>query len=353
MTKSDIRKNRLLYYWLLLCVLMVAVMVPLGGVTRLTESGLSIVDWRPVTGTLPPLSDAAWQVEFDKYQTSPQFQQVNHDISPQEFRKIFLMEWAHRLWGRLIFLAYLLPFVVFWWRGWLSTQQKRWYGALVILVPIQGLMGWLMVQSGLMDEPRVSPLRLAVHLGLALLLFSLTLWQAWKLRSVAADSASKSVPTGLNALSRLMLFLLLLTTLAGALVAGNRAGWVYNEFPLMGGQWLPAEYGALQPWWQNFISNHAAVQFHHRWLGMATVVLALTQWGVFAMRQGVAKPLRRAVAMVAMLALLQSALGISTLLLGVPIWLAAVHQVNILALLAATLWLRWQCTECQTARIGA
>jgi cytochrome c oxidase assembly protein subunit 15 len=353
MTKTDIRKNRLLYYWLLLCVLMVAVMVPLGGVTRLTESGLSIVDWRPVTGTLPPLSDAAWQVEFDKYQTSPQFRQVNHDISPQEFRKIFLMEWAHRLWGRLIFLAYLLPFVVFWWRGWLSTQQKRWYGALVILVPIQGLMGWLMVQSGLMDEPRVSPLRLAVHLGLALLLFSLTLWQAWKLRSVAADSASKSVPTGLNALSRLMLFLLLLTTLAGALVAGNRAGWVYNEFPLMGGQWLPAEYGALQPWWQNFISNHAAVQFHHRWLGMATVVLALTQWGVFAMRQGVAKPLRRAVAMVAMLALLQSALGISTLLLGVPIWLAAVHQVNILALLAATLWLRWQCTECQTARIRA
>jgi cytochrome c oxidase assembly protein subunit 15 len=236
----------------------------------------------------------------------------------------------------------LLPFVVFWWRGWLSTQQKRWYGALVILVPIQGLMGWLMVQSGLMDEPRVSPLRLAVHLGLALLLFSLTLWQAWKLRSVAGNEPSRQVPTGLNALSRLMLFLLLLTTLAGALVAGNRAGWVYNEFPLMGGQWLPAEYGALQPWWQNFISNHAAVQFHHRWLGMATVVLALTQWGVFAMRQGVAKPLRRAVAMVAMLALLQSALGIATLLLGVPIWLAAVHQVNILALLAAMLWLRWQ-----------
>jgi cytochrome c oxidase assembly protein subunit 15 len=350
MTKTDIRKNRLLYYWLLLCVLMVAVMVPLGGVTRLTESGLSIVDWRPVTGTLPPLSDAAWQVEFDKYQTSPQFQQVNHDISPQEFRKIFLMEWAHRLWGRLIFLAYLLPFVVFWWRGWLSIPQKRWYGALVILVPIQGLMGWLMVQSGLMDEPRVSPLRLAVHLGLALLLFSLTLWQAWKLRSVAGNEPSRQVPTGLNALSRLMLFLLLLTTLAGALVAGNRAGWVYNEFPLMGGQWLPAEYGALQPWWQNFISNHAAVQFHHRWLGMATVVLAITQWGVFAMRQGVDRPLRRAVAMVAMLALLQSALGIATLLLGVPIWLAAVHQVNILALLAATLWLRWQCTECQTAR---
>ncbi len=343
MTKTDFGQNRLLQGWLLLCVLMVAVMVPLGGVTRLTESGLSIVDWRPVTGTLPPLSQAAWQVEFDKYQTSPQFQQVNHDISPQEFRKIFLMEWAHRLWGRLIFLAYLLPFAVFWWRGWLSSQQKRWYGALVILVPIQGLMGWLMVQSGLMDEPRVSPLRLAVHLGLALLLFSLTLWQSWKLRPTGADTMPKLVPTGLNALSRLMLLLLLLTTLAGALVAGNRAGWIYNEFPLMGGQWIPAEYGSLQPWWQNFISNHAAVQFHHRWLGMATVVLALTQWGIFAMRQGVDRPLRRAVAMIAILALLQAGLGISTLLLGVPIWLAAVHQANILALLAATLWLRWQC----------
>ncbi len=343
MTKTDFGQNRLLQGWLLLCVLMVAVMVPLGGVTRLTESGLSIVDWRPVTGTLPPLSQAAWQVEFDKYQTSPQFQQVNHDITPQEFRKIFLMEWAHRLWGRLIFLAYLLPFVVFWWRGWLSSQQKRWYGALVILVPIQGLMGWLMVQSGLMDEPRVSPLRLAVHLGLALLLFSLTLWQSWKLRPIGADTMPKLVPTGLNALSRLMLFLLLLTTLAGALVAGNRAGWIYNEFPLMGGQWIPAEYGSLQPWWQNGISNHAAVQFHHRWLGMATVVLALTQWGAFGLRQGVDRPLRRAMTLVALLTLLQAALGISTLLLGVPIWLAAVHQANILALLAATLWLRWQC----------
>lgn len=343
MTKTDFGQNRLLQGWLLLCVLMVAVMVPLGGVTRLTESGLSIVDWRPVTGTLPPLSQAAWQVEFDKYQTSPQFQQVNHDITPQEFRKIFLMEWAHRLWGRLIFLAYLLPFVVFWWRGWLSSQQKRWYGALVILVPIQGLMGWLMVQSGLMDEPRVSPLRLAVHLGLALLLFSLTLWQSWKLRPTGADTMPKLVPTGLNALSRLMLSLLLLTTLAGALVAGNRAGWIYNEFPLMGGQWIPAEYGSLQPWWQNGISNHAAVQFHHRWLGVLTALLAIMQWGVFAMRQGVDRPLRRAMTLVALLALLQAGLGISTLLLGVPIWLAAVHQANILALLAATLWLRWQC----------
>lgn len=351
MTKTDFGQNRLLQGWLLLCVLMVAVMVPLGGVTRLTESGLSIVDWRPVTGTLPPLSQAAWQVEFDKYQTSPQFQQVNHDITPQEFRKIFLMEWAHRLWGRLIFLAYLLPFVVFWWRGWLSSQQKRWYGALVILVPIQGLMGWLMVQSGLMDEPRVSPLRLAVHLGLALLLFSLTLWQSWKLRPTGADTMPKLVPTGLNALSRLMLFLLLLTTLAGALVAGNRAGWIYNEFPLMGGQWIPAEYGSLQPWWQNGISNHATVQFHHRWLGVLTALLAIMQWGAFGLRQGVDRPLRRAITLVALLALLQAGLGISTLLLGVPIWLAAVHQANILALLAATLWLRWQCQPFKSPRV--
>jgi len=207
-------------------------------------------------------------------------------------------------------------------------------------------MGWLMVQSGLMDEPRVSPLRLALHLGLALLLFSLTLWQSWQLLPAAADDAAKAkAPNSLGLLSHLLLALILLTTLAGALVAGNRAGWIYNEFPLMGGQWIPAEYGTLKPWWQNAISNHATVQFHHRWLGIATLLLSIGQWLAFGLQSTLSKSIRRASALIALLALLQAGLGIATLLHGVPPWLAAMHQANVLAVLAAILWLRWQCQK--------
>ncbi len=328
--------NQAIYRWLMLCAVMIAMMVLLGGVTRLTESGLSIVEWRPITGTLPPLSSAAWQEQFGLYQASPQYTQVNQGMSLADFRQIFLMEWAHRFWGRLIFLAYLLPLIVFWARGRLSHRQQWVYSGLLLLVPLQGLMGWLMVKSGLWHEPRVSPLRLAAHLGLALLLFSLTLMQAWKLKGGAQDQADET-PSGLRRASQLLLVLLGITIAAGALVAGNRAGWVYNEFPLMGGQFLPQEYGHFSPWWQNLIANHAAVQFNHRWLGVATTAAALALWMAF--RRRLSPPLRQALGWVAALAVVQSALGIATLLHGVPIWLAALHQLNMVGLLAATLYL--------------
>ena len=339
---SDHRPNRAIAWWLFACCAMVFATLVIGGVTRLTHSGLSIVEWKPLVGALPPLSHAEWMELFAKYQQTPEFIQRNHDMTLEGFQFIFWWEWAHRLSGRLIGMVFLLPYLWFLFRGRLrGTLAFKVFGFFV-LGGLQGAMGWYMVKSGLVDDPRVSQYRLAAHLGLAFLIFGLMAWTALGLLQprVAWKTTADAVPPGLTFARRLgnaLIALLFLMVLSGALVAGIRAGLAYNTFPLMNGHFAPPEMWLLDPWWLNFFSNMATVQFDHRLVAWALFVL-LPWFGWLTWRVA---PAARA-AIVALLSWLpvQLSLGIATLLLKVPLVLAALHQAGAMILFGLLLFAR-------------
>ena len=321
--------------WLLAVAAMVWVMVALGGATRLTGSGLSIMEWAPIAGALPPLSEAEWLRLFALYKTIPQYELVNTGFGLEGFKRIFWLEWAHRLWGRLIGLAYALPLLWFWWRG----RIPRGYGlalfGLLVLGGLQGAVGWFMVASGFeAARTTVSPYRLVVHLGLALALFSALVWTALGLLRPAA--APPPGAGGLRALVRLAFGLLLLAMLAGGFVAGLRAGLDYNTFPLMAGAWVPPDYWRLSPAWSNLTENIPAVQFNHRLLATLGGLAALAA-GLLAARRLPTGFARRASLTLAGLATLQYVLGVLTLVHVVPVGLGTLHQANAVLLLAAGL----------------
>ncbi|MCM0021673.1 MAG: COX15/CtaA family protein [Tagaea sp.] len=321
--------DRAVAIWLLICAAMIFAMVVIGGVTRLTESGLSIVEWRPVTGALPPLSDAQWQAEFDKYRQIDQYRQLNAGMSLAEFKVIFFWEWFHRFWGRLIGLVFFVPFVWFLWTGAVRGRLAAKLAGIFALGGLQGFVGWWMVASGLRENMvAVSHLRLAAHLGLALIIHAAILWVALDLlRGKRGPSRERQAGLALSAL-------VFATILAGALVAGLDAGMTHNSFPLMDGRLFPAGYFDLDPAWRNFFDNVVAVQFNHRWLGIACAVLACAYaWRV--------RPVERAdrlwVLAPAYAAFAQAALGIATLLFWVPLPLAAAHQAGAVILLSCAL----------------
>lgn len=320
---------------------MVFAMVLIGGITRLTESGLSIVEWKPLVGAIPPLSEADWQALFQKYQTSPQFQQVNRSMDLHEFKTIFWWEYVHRLWGRLIGLVFFVPFAWFLWRGSVRGPLAWKLGGIFALGGLQGAMGWYMVASGLVDRPEVSQYRLVAHLGLALLIYALLLWQGLRLSRGDAGASARLPADGLRRAATALVALVTLTILAGGFVAGLDAGMIYNSFPLMEGRIVPPDYGYLQPWWRDWFENRATVQFHHRVLAITTLVAVLA-YVAHAMRQPLPTRARRAAIALAHVVMLQVALGIATLLLVVPVPLAALHQAGAMALFTAALWLRFE-----------
>ena len=316
------RDRRTVAAWLLLCAALVFLIVLVGGVTRLTRSGLSIVEWQPLLGAIPPLSEADWQALFAKYRETPEFRRVNFDMTLEGFKTIFWWEYAHRLLGRAIGVVFLLPFLWFLFRKKLNAPLAWKLAAIFLLGGLQGALGWFMVQSGLVDDPRVSHFRLTAHLGLALAIFAALLWLALGLLFPRRESFSKAA-TALPALVFLM-------ALSGGMVAGLRAGYAYNTFPLMNGQLVPSEILALEPWWRNFLYNMATVQFVHRaFFWLLAVLVPLAWWRH-----------RASAAAHALMAafVLQAALGIGTLLLGVPVALGAAHQGGAVLLLAAALW---------------
>ncbi|HYZ33601.1 MAG TPA: COX15/CtaA family protein [Crenalkalicoccus sp.] len=334
------RDRRAVGRWLLAVAGMVWVMVALGGATRLTGSGLSIMEWAPLSGVLPPLSEAEWQRLYDLYRTIPQYALVNSDFGLGGFKAIFWLEWVHRLWGRMIGLAFLLPFLWFWARGRIPPGYHGRLIGLFLLGGMQGAVGWFMVASGFeADRTSVSPYRLVIHLALALLLFSALLWTALGLlRPRAAAQAGFGPPPGWATARRaagLTAMLLVPTLLAGGFVAGLKAGFDYNTFPFMGGRLVPEGYAALSPLWRNWTENIAAVQFDHRLLatlaGLAALGTALLG------RRLPPGPARQATVLLGGAALLQYALGVATLLLVVPAWLGTLHQACAVALLAAAL----------------
>ena len=328
-------RNRTVASWLLLCCGLVFAMVVLGGFTRLTGSGLSMVDWRPLMGALPPLSEADWQRIFEMYQESPQFQKVNSTFGLSEFKEIFWLEYLHRLLGRIIGIVFLLPLVFFLVRGYIRREEWLKYLLMFALGGMQGLLGWYMVKSGLVDIPQVSQYRLTAHLLAAFAIYAYMFWAAMSLLFPASAGSKKHPWYGRT----LALFALVtITIVSGGFVAGLKAGKIYNTFPMMGEHWIPPGLMALEPFWRNFFENMVTVQFDHRALAVTTFVLIAAFW---LKARGAAMPGRAKPAVNALLhtAILQVALGIATLLLAVPVVLGAAHQGVALLLFTVMLYL--------------
>lgn len=322
MTAGD---RRAVAAWLFICAAFTFAMVVVGGITRLTESGLSIVEWQPIVGALPPLSQADWEALFAKYRETPQYQKLFSEIGLEGFKGIFWWEYAHRLLGRVIGLVFLLPFLFFLLKKKLSKPLAWKLAGLFVLGGLQGAMGWYMVKSGLVDDPRVSHFRLTAHLGLALLIFAMEFWLALGL---IRERTGQRKPLAL-----LVAGVVFLMALSGGFVAGLRAGHAYNTFPLMNGQLVPQDIFMLEPWWRNFLWNVATVQFVHRAIFWLLLILVPLLWWQ-ARRTDAKVAAHHLLAMF----LLQASLGISTLLLAVPIPLAAMHQAGAVLLLACALW---------------
>jgi heme a synthase len=339
---ADRRAPRAVAIWLLICCALVFAIVVVGGVTRLTHSGLSITEWQPIVGTLPPLSAAQWDEAFVKYQATPEYRQVNKGMSLDAFKSIFWWEYAHRLLGRVIGAAFALPLAWFVFRRRLPPGLVPPLIAIFALGGLQGALGWYMVQSGLVDDPRVSQLRLAAHLGLALLIFAAMFWLALSLlrplseapRVVAATQWRRGTSLGRFAL--LIAGLVFLQALSGSLVAGIHAGLAYNTFPLMNGRLVPPEILSLVPWYRNLADNMATVQFDHRVIAWLLALLIPAFW---LLVHSQAQPPRVKLAAHLLLAALlsQLGLGVATLLLVVPVPLAAAHQAGAVLLFAAAL----------------
>ncbi|XP_071946759.1 heme A synthase COX15-like isoform X2 [Antedon mediterranea] len=321
---------------------MVAGAVVLGGVTRLTESGLSMTNWHLIKGMKPPRSEEEWQQEFERYKQFPEYKYVHREITLKEFKFIFLMEWGHRMWGRTIGIAYILPAIYFWRKGWISKALKPKILLFGSLLVFQGLLGWYMVKSGLdepakTDMPRVSQYRLASHLGSAFLLYALMFWQGLShvLKPIQITE-SKLLPV-VRRFAHGTVGLVFATALSGAFVAGLDAGLVYNSFPKMANRWIPQDILTFDPKWKNFFENSTTVQFDHRLLGITSALAVVSLW---ALTRRIPLPKRANLAANCMLGMvaLQVTLGICTLLYYVPTSLAASHQFGSLSLLTIALW---------------
>jgi heme a synthase len=331
--RADAGPDRAIAVWLIACAVLAGAVLVVGGITRLTHSGLSIAAWQPLSGIVPPLTHEAWENVFAQYRATPEYRLVNIGMDLDAFERIYWWEYLHRLLARLAGLLFLVPLLRFAWTRRIRGRIARRLGAIFALGALQGLLGWLMVASGLVDEPRVSPLRLAAHLGLALVLIGALLWTAWTL---AASKVTQRA-SALRAWPAVAVGAVFAMALTGALVAGTKAGLVYNTFPLMNGAVLPPDLLLLQPWYDNLVRNPATVQFVHR--AMACVVIAAVAAAWWRSVRSGATPRTRAAAHAMALALaLQLGLGIATLLSGVALPLAAAHQAAALLLFTASLW---------------
>ena len=317
---------------------MVFAILVVGGVTRLTHSGLSIVEWQPIVGVIPPLNQQEWEETFEKYKQTPEYQQVNHRMALDEFKGIFYWEYWHRVLGRLVGVVFLLPFLYFWLRRKLDPALVPKLLGIFVLGGLQGAMGWYMVKSGLVDDPRVSHYRLTAHLSLAFLIFVAMFWLALGLLAERVRSTHDVQLRQLQRVTFWLTFLVGYMVVSGGLVAGIRAGKAYNTFPLMHGHVLPPESFIIDPWYLNFFNNMALVQFDHR-LG-AWLLAFLVPWLWWKLsRAVVSRRVRLAATLLLIVLFAQIGLGIATLLLAVPVGLGAAHQGGAMVVLGVLLWL--------------
>jgi cytochrome c oxidase assembly protein subunit 15 len=332
---DDARDLARIRAWLLVVAALVFLMVSIGGATRLTGSGLSITEWQPIVGTLPPLSQADWLEAFARYRQIPQYEHVNRGMSLEAFKVIFWWEWTHRFLGRLIGAVFLLPFLYFLAAGRISRALAARLAGIFALGALQGAVGWYMVRSGLADRIDVSQYRLALHLGLAILILGALIWVVLSLDRrqdlTRATQSRQPIAAGL------IVLLVFVQIVLGALVAGLKAGAGYNTWPLMDGRLVPSGLGAMQPWYLNLFENALTVQFNHRVVAYALVLAVLWHaWSVTRVTEGT--PIRRSAVVLAVAILAQAALGIWTLLAQVPLALGLAHQAGAAAVFGVAVW---------------
>ena len=335
MTNSP--RQRPVAIWLFICCAVIFAMVLLGGVTRLTGSGLSMVEWEPVTGVLPPLNQSEWEEVFELYQQTPEYKKVNFHMGVEEFKSIFWFEYAHRLLGRFIGIIFLVPMLFFIATRRVGRSMTPRLVMMFVLGGLQGLLGWYMVKSGLVNEPHVSQYRLTAHFGLAVLIYGYMLWVGLGLFFPAESPSSRGGGPVLRRYAWLVVGLIFITLLSGGFVAGLKAGFAYNTFPLMNGQVVPDGIFRMEPLWRNFFENIATVQFDHRVLATLLFLVIPVFWWI-SRRAGLPPRARLGVHLLLAALGLQISLGISTLLLHVPVPLASAHQGGALLLFTAALF---------------
>ncbi len=334
--------------WLLVCCAMVFAMVVVGGLTRLTHSGLSMVEWDPIVGAIPPLNLAQWTETFAKYQQTPEYLKINRGMSLEAFKSIFWLEYYHRLLGRSIGIVFLVPFLYFLLRRRIPRTQVPKFLGMFVLGGLQGLLGWYMVKSGLVDNPHVSQYRLTAHLALAFIIYSYIFWVALGLLSPQPQHKGGSAVQRLRFYSLGVSALIFIMVLSGGFVAGLKAGLAFNTFPTMNGDWLPPGLLALRPMWHNFFENLATVQFNHRMIAyLLAMVIPLFWWRT----QSIKLPARTRLAIHLLLGMLavQITLGITTLLFFVPVTLAAAHQAGALVLFTIALFVNHELRAAKSA----
>jgi cytochrome c oxidase assembly protein subunit 15 len=320
--------------WLLIVAVLIATMVVVGGYVRLTRSGLSIVEWNPVSGVMPPLSAAAWQQEFVKYQQTPEFKIVNRNMTLESYQRIFYLEWAHRLIARIAGLIVVLPLTFFLWKRIIPWRASAAYLLVALLFGVQGFLGWYMVASGLEATPQVSPFRLTIHLLTALLLLAITLWLAFNRIYHQPGLRWRQW----SAIGVFTLAAIVLQIAYGGLVAGLKAGHISNTWPLMFGVWAPGGMlTVMDSWLMSAVAAPVTVHFIHRWLAFG--VLAAALWLLLRQRTGATRDVRLDAALLVAIILLQIGLGVSVVLWGVPLWLALLHQATALLMFTVAIHL--------------
>ena len=342
--------DRAVGLWLLICAALVFVMIGIGGITRLTESGLSMVEWRPLIGILPPFSASEWQRIFDLYHQTSEYQMRNFGMSLSEFQKIFWWEYIHRLWGRGIGLAFVIPLMIFSYRRRLRSWQIPHFLLLLGLGGFQGWLGWWMVQSGFVNRTDVSQYRLVAHLAMALLILGylvrlgMMIWQGRSSNNITnivnpyEKSLKISPPFSISLLVWGLVALVGLTLLSGGFVAGLDGGLIYNSFPTMNGNWVPEDYWGRSSIWLNGFENPAAAQFHHRIFALVTLVMiCVAAWWLKRHSVKTSQSLRQIIYLAAGIAILQTVLGITVVIMQVPLMIGALHQIGGLFLLLTLL----------------
>ncbi len=324
--------NRQIAYWLIICAAVIFGMILLGGVTRLTDSGLSMVDWKPIKGVIPPITQADWQAMFLKYQQFPEYQKTNFTMTLEQFKPIFMYEYLHRMLGRFIGIIFVLPFLFFYFTKRIKPGLSPRLLVMLVLGGSQGLLGWYMVKSGLVDNPHVSQYRLTAHLGMAVFIYGFIFWTVLDL--MAPVSAQ---PKHLKRFAYSLSGLIFLMILSGGLVAGTRAGIPYPTWPLMGDSFIPPGLYSLQPMWLSAFEDMLTIQFNHRMFAYLIVGLVCT-FAYKALKSDLQGPLKMGIYCFIGLLFLQISLGISTLIFYIPVPVAAAHQVCAVALLSASLF---------------
>jgi len=336
-TQQD-KNDKQVAIWLMSVAAVIFFMIMLGGATRLTHSGLSMVDWNPIMGVVPPLNDAEWEQTFKRYQEFPEYQKVNRGMTVDEFKSIFYYEYFHRVLGRLIGLIFLIPFLFLWFRGTIRRNMLPQMIILFILGGLQGVLGWYMVKSGLVKDPQVSQYRLTAHLLAAVMIYGYLLWVAFGLIKKSTHTLSNNIGKKLYRYSIALTGLIVFMISTGGFVAGTKAGYAYNTFPLMAGKFIPDGMYTLQPFWLNWFENITTIQFNHRMI--AYLLILLIPFYSFSVRR-LAITTRSMFAAHLLLAMLiiQVSLGVATLLLNMPVAIAVIHQGGAIVLFTIALFI--------------